>query len=142
MREDAADETATGDASAGRTDADGERYGDPIAYSAVTKGTPVLSASGAEFARVEHVLQDPDLDLFDGIAVRTDEGLRFVDAGQVAGITSGAVQTTIADTETDALPKPDGDPVFDVDPEEYQGNGLSSWFGRMFMREHWTRDRD
>lgn len=127
-----------------RTDMDAEAQGadEPIAYTALAKGTPVLSTSGAEFAKVEHVLQDPDLDLFDGIAVRTDEGLRFVDAGQVGRITSGAVRTTIADADTDALPQPDGDPVFEADPEEYQGNGLSAWFGRMFMREHWTRDRD
>jgi len=115
---------------------------EPIAYTALAKGAAVLSASGAEFAKVEHVLQDADLDLFDGLVVRTDEGLRFVDAGQVARITSAAVQTTVADAETDALPKPDGDPVFEADPDEYQGNGLSAWFGRMFMREHWMRDRD
>lgn len=116
--------------------------GQPIAYTALGKGVAVLSASGTEFAKVEHVLQDADLDLFDGIVVRTDGGLRFVDAGQVSRITSGAVHTTVADTETDALPKPDGDPVFEADPDEYQGNGLSAWFGRMFMREHWMRDRD
>ena len=115
---------------------------EPIAYTALAKGTPVLSTSGAEFAEVEHVLQDPDLDLFDGIAVRGDGGLRFVDAGQVSRITSGAVHTTITDAETDALPKPDGNPVFEADPEEYEGTGLSAWFGRMFMREHWTRDRN
>lgn len=116
--------------------------GQPIAYTALGKGVAVLSASGTEFAKVEHVLQDADLDLFDGIVVRTDEGLRFVDAAQVSRITSGAVRTTVADAETDALPRPDGDPVFEADPDEYQGNGLSAWFGRMFMREHWMRDRD
>ena len=114
---------------------------DPIAYTALAKGTAILTASGTEFGTVEHVLQDPSLDLFDGIAVNTKEGLRFVDADQVGTITRVAVQTTLTDEQIVSLPAPDGDAVLEADPEEYQGTGLSAWFGRMFLREHWTRDR-
>jgi hypothetical protein len=116
---------------------------DPIAYEALTKGTPVVTATGAEIGVVEHVLADSSLDLFDGLVVRTREGLRFVTADQVGLITVGAVNTKIADADVANLPQPhSGDAVFHDDPDEYDGNGLSRWFGKMFMREHWTRDRD
>jgi len=39
--------------------------GIPIAYSALEKGVPVVSASGREFGKVEHVLEIPAEDLFD-----------------------------------------------------------------------------
>jgi hypothetical protein len=113
---------------------------DPIAYSALPKGAKVLSVSGAEIGIVEHVLQDSSLDLFDGLAVKTPAGLRFVDARQVGTITASAVQTTVADDQIAALPRPDGDEVLAADPYEYQGNALSAWFGRMFLREHWKQE--
>jgi len=115
---------------------------DPISYEALTKGTPVLSASGSRFAVVEHVLQDPSLDLFDGLAVKDAHGLRFVDADQVTTITEDAVNTTLTDEQIATLPQPQGDAVLEADPEEFTGSGLSARFGRMFFREHWMRDRD
>jgi hypothetical protein len=115
---------------------------DPISYQALPKGARVLTSTGAEIGVVEHVLKDDSLDLFDGLAVKTPAGLRFVDANQVGTITTAAVHTTVTDDAVASLPQPDGDPVFEADPEEYQGNGLTNWFGRMFMREHWTRKDD
>lgn len=111
----------------------------PIAYTALDKGTPVLSAEGTEIGKVEHVLQDPSIDLFDGIAIKTSAGLRFVDAGLVGRITTRAVHTTLENAEAASLPEPQGTEVLDADPEEYEGTGLSAWFGRVFMREHWMR---
>ena len=107
----------------------------PISYLALTNGTPVLSSTGAEFGTVEHVLQDDALDFFDGLVVTTHEGRRFVDADQVRTITPSRVHTVAR------LPQPDGNAVLEADPTEYDGNGLSAWFGRMFLREHWMRDR-
>jgi hypothetical protein len=114
----------------------------PVSYEVIEKGTPVLSVSGTRFGTVEHVLSDSSLDLFDGIAVRVDGALRFVDASQASLLTRAAVHTSVTDDEVGSLPAPDGDPVLEADPQEYQGDGLSAWFGRMFMREHWTRDRN
>ena len=51
--------------------------GRPVSYQALAIGTPVLSSSGTPFGEVKHVLQVPELDLFDGIAVATKHGLRF-----------------------------------------------------------------
>ena len=59
-----------------RSDNPGE---DPaVSYLAAVPGTPVLTRSGTEIGTVEHVLQVPELDLFDGIVIATDWGLRFV----------------------------------------------------------------
>lgn len=115
---------------------------DPISYVALTKGTPVLASSGAEIGTVEHVLKDDSLDLFDGLAVKTHEGLRFVTADSVGRITTAAVQTTVADDQVDALPKPDGTAVLEADPEQFQGGELTAWFGKLFFREHWTTKKD
>jgi hypothetical protein len=115
----------------------------PIAYEALAKGTRVLTATGTEIGIVEHVLADYGLDLFDGLVVKTAEGLRFVTADQVALITTSAVHTKVSDADVANLQKPhEGDEVFHDDPEEYEGTGFQNWFGRMFLREHWMRDKD
>lgn len=113
----------------------------PVSYLALQNGTPVVTASGNEIGTVEHVLQDDALDFFDGLVVKTRHGRRFVDAREVLTITREQVGTSITDEQVDVLPQPDGNAVLEADPSEYDGNGLSSWFGRMFLREHWMRDR-
>jgi len=114
---------------------------DPIAYEALKKGTSVVTATGTEIGTVEHVLADASLDLFDGIVVKTASGNRFLTADQVGLITVGAVHAKVADASELQQPH-EGDAVFHDDPDEYDGNGLSKWFGKMFLREHWTRAKD
>jgi hypothetical protein len=115
---------------------------DPISYLALEKGTAVFTQSGTRIGTVEHVLQDSALDFFDGIVVETTKGRRFIDSDQIGTITRGAVATSLSDERAESLPEPDGSGVFEADPEEYQGTGVTAWFGRMFRREHWTRERD
>jgi hypothetical protein len=81
----------------------------PISYMALKKGTPVLGADGSEIARVEKVLDDPSLDLFDGITVQCDQGLRFVDADTVVEITDKYVRTSAKSAAE--LSQPDGPAV-------------------------------
>ncbi|MDQ1547154.1 MAG: hypothetical protein QOH69_2058 [Actinomycetota bacterium] len=115
----------------------------PIAYEALAKGTPVLSSTGTEIGIVEHVLADSSLDLFDGIVAKTHDGLRFVTADQVGLITTTAVHSKVADADIPNLQKPHtGDEVFEADPEQNTGGELNEWFGRHFLREHWTRPRN
>jgi hypothetical protein len=113
----------------------------PIAYTALKRRTPVLSASGTEIGTVHHVLQVEELDLFDGIAVKTDAGLRFIDRDQVATITAGAVHTNLTDEDAAQLPAPEGPEAFHEDPDEDGGPFLSDRLGRLFRREHWMRDK-
>lgn len=111
--------------------------GHAVSYEALEVGTPVLTSSGTQFGTVEHVLQVPELDLFDGIAVKTRHGLRFVDRDQVAEIMTTAVRCTFDDEAVPDLPAPHGTPVLRPDPGHDEGRTFSAWYGRLFGREHW-----
>ncbi len=112
--------------------------GTPIAYSALQKGTAVLTAAGRRFGSVEHVLEIPEEDLFDGLVVATDEGIRFVDRDQISSITDVAVTTLLNDAQAASLPKPDGAPVYTVDASKGTGHEISDWVNRVFGRGKWN----
>jgi hypothetical protein len=59
-----------------------------ISYDAAAAGTPVLSSSAARIGTLEHVLEVPELDLFDGIVVATQAGARL--SGAANRLLSGA----------------------------------------------------
>jgi hypothetical protein len=40
-----------------------------ISYQAAAPGTPVLSSTGTQIGTLEHVLEVPELDVFDGIVI-------------------------------------------------------------------------
>jgi hypothetical protein len=102
-----------------------------------------VSTTGTRIGIVEHVQADASLDLFDGLVVKTSEGLRFVDASQVGLITTAAVHSKVLDADIPNLQKPHtGDAVYEADPEQNTGGELNEWFGRHFLREHWTRARN
>jgi hypothetical protein len=135
-----------------------------ISYRAVGLGLPVVTHSGEQFAVVEHVLEVPDLDVFDGIVVYTGTGLgvvrpkseqqaraemlrvgqrmgwlRFVDADQVAAITPGYVKCTFEMPQVAGLPVPDGPPVFHPDMAIEDRAAAHHWFGQWFRRPRWTQ---
>jgi hypothetical protein len=114
--------------------------GMPIAYSALQKGTPVVSASGTQFGVVEHVLEIPAEDLFDGIVVSTAEGLRFVDRDQIDNITTTQVRCVLTDEQAQTLNPPDGALVYQANALQDTGSSLHDRFGRMFRRAHWHRE--
>ena len=112
--------------------------GRPISYMALQVGTPVVSSSGTQFGTVEHVLQIPREDLFDGIVVKTHHhGHRFVDRDQIDGITTAAVTCTVSDEAVDALPEPRGTLVLHPDIARDEGPSLTARWGRLFGRTHW-----
>ncbi len=113
--------------------------GTPISYEALAVKTPVLSSTGSEFGTVAHVLADEHLDVFDGIVVKTHDGIRFVDRDRIGAITTTAVTTTLADADVAALPKPDGEPIFEVDALQGIGPSLTAHLAKLFGRQHWTR---
>jgi hypothetical protein len=115
---------------------------DAISYEAAVVGTPVLSTSGAQIGTLEHVLEIPDLDLFDGIVIATHAGLRFIDADQVREITRSHIQSSLDDSQASQLPPPDGPPVYRVDALQYTGRSFHDVLGRLFRRPHWTREHD
>lgn len=113
-----------------------------VSYEGAVLGTPVLSSTGARIGKLEHVLQVPDLDLFDGIVVATHHGLRFIHADRVTRITRSHLDTDLDDAEAGQLPAPDGPPVYHVDALQYTGHNLHDYLGRVFGRPHWTREHD
>jgi hypothetical protein len=114
-----------------------------ISYLALDRGTPVLSSSGNEFGTVEHVLQVPELDLFDGIVVRVHHAgrhsHRFVDRDQIDKITRHRVRTLLTDEQAENLPAPTGTPIEVPEGPRRLGSHYNSIFGRMFGREHWRQ---
>ena len=98
--------------------------GTPIAYSALEKGTPVVSQSGHQFGTVERVLEVPAEDIFRGIVVATTAGLRFVDRDHVERITTSQVNCALSDAQAAALPAASA-----ADPGAGQGHRpKKSWF--------------
>jgi hypothetical protein len=113
---------------------------EPISYQALAVGTDIRTADGISIGTVAHVLQEPDLDLFDGIAIETSRGLRFVDRDQITTITTRTVTTTLTLSDAEKLPEPEGDPVYHVNALQDVGPALTARLGRMFRREHWIRN--
>jgi hypothetical protein len=79
---------------------------DPIAYTALQRGTPVQTVDGREFGTVAAVLVDEPVDVFDGINVETAQGTRFVDADQIGRIFTTYVCTSLSWDESANLPDP------------------------------------
>src|SRR5580698_6215026 len=109
--------------------------GRPISYEALPKGAAVLTSTGTQFGTVEHVLQIPELDLFDGIAVKTKHRLR-VDRDQITEITTTLVRCALTDEEAANLAAPKGALVLHPDTAHDEGSSLTARFGRLFGREH------
>ena len=114
----------------------------PISYQAATRGTPVLSSAGTQIGTLEHVLEVPEVDVFDGIVIATKDGLRFIDADYVQEITRGHIRCSLDDTQAAQLPPPQGSPVYRVDALADSGHSLHDIFGRLFRRPHWIREDD
>jgi hypothetical protein len=113
-----------------------------ISYMAAVKGTPVLSSTGTEIGTLEHVLQVPEVDVFDGIVIATKDGLRFIDADYVQQITRAQISTSLDDAQARSLTPPDGAPAYRVDALQDTGHSLHDVLGRMFRRPRWIREDD
>jgi len=82
--------------------------GHSVHYTAVTRGTPVYTADGAEIAKVDAVVDNYREHIFDGLVIETKDGeLRFVDAPEVARTAERAVTLTIDAEAAGKLPPPE-----------------------------------
>jgi len=73
--------------------------GHAISYKVLRRGTPVRSADGHELGKVRRVHEATRENIFDGIDIDTPDGVRFVDAPEVARIAERWVTTTFAAAE-------------------------------------------
>ena len=107
------------------TDATNEEH--PIHYSAVPRGTPVLSSDGVEVGTVEQVVDNYREHILDGFVIRTSDGeVRFADAPEVARTTNRAVTLTVDAQAAAELPPPEeGSPNY----KPRRGGRLSRMLG-------------
>ncbi|MDO8211283.1 DUF2171 domain-containing protein [Conexibacter sp. CPCC 206217] len=100
--------------------------GAPTSYLTLQRGVDVYDAAGAHVGKVDHVLADASIDIFDGIVVDTRSGSgghRFADSEQVEELFERGVVLNVA---ADALHDPEPGPAaLDVDPGEEE-SGLSA----------------
>ncbi len=90
-----------------------EDLGQPSSYLVLADGVPVYSSDGKELGKVEHVLDVPDDDIFDGFVIDTSVlpgGHRFVDAPEVEEIFERGVVLKIDAAEAESLPEPSENP--------------------------------
>ena len=102
----------------------------------------MLTSSGKQIGTLEHVLEVPAVDVFDGIVIATKAGLRFIDADYVQQITRSQIWCSLDDAQASKLSPPDGAPVYRVDALQDSGHSLHDILGRMFRRPHWSREDD
>ena len=89
-------------------------YGNPTSYLALEQGTDVISSDGDRVGRVEHVLADPDSDIFDGLVIDVESGpggLHFVDSEQVDELYERGCVLNVPAADIESLPKPAPSPA-------------------------------
>jgi uncharacterized protein YrrD len=88
--------------------------GQPSSYLSLKAGVPVYSCDGESIGEVEHVLADPDADIFDGLVLDTSVlpgGHRFVDAPEVEEIFERGVLLKLDRAAAERLPEPSENPA-------------------------------
>ena len=108
-------------------------HGDPISYQALQRGTPVVSSDTFELGAVESVIDNAKEHIFDGIVMRTGDGLLWVDAPEVARITEGRVTLTL-DAATAKEQLTDYAPGAPEYRANVRGGRLSRFFGGGWKR--------
>jgi hypothetical protein len=91
-----------------------EGLGQPSSYLTLKPGDAVYSSDGEKLGEIEHVLADPDVDVFDGIVLDTSVlpgGHRFADAPQVGEVYERGVVLKLSAAEARSLPEPSANPA-------------------------------
>lgn len=108
-------------------------HGDPIAYTALQPGTEIVSSDDLRLGSVERVIENKKENIFDGIVMRADDGLLWVDAPEVARIEERRVTLTI-DAEAAASELTDYAPGAPEYRANVGGGRLSRFFGGGWKR--------
>ena len=92
----------------------GVDHGQPASYLKLAAGVPLYSRDGQRLGEVEHVLGDPDADIFDGIVFDASPlpgGHRFVDASDVDEIYERGVVLKLDAGSAERLHRPGPTPA-------------------------------
>jgi len=78
---------------------------DPVSWFLIERGWKVLDAAGKDVGRVEEVVGDTGVDIFNGLSISTGllAGARYVPAEVVGSITEGNVQLRLSGDEIQHL---------------------------------------
>jgi hypothetical protein len=88
-----------------------EDDGVAVHYTALRRGIPVISSDAQEVGTVVRVLDNYREHIFDGLVIRTSDGVeRFVDAPEVARTAERAVTLNISAAQVAELGPPDEGP--------------------------------
>jgi uncharacterized protein YrrD len=102
--------------------------GPPASYLTLSEGVRVYSREGESLGEVEHVLADPEVDVFDGFVIDTSVlpgGRRFVDASQVESIHERGVLLNLDQESAQRLPEPSANPAaMEAGPDDLAGEGI------------------
>ena len=88
--------------------------GAPASYLTLSRGLPVYSSDGQRIGEVEHVLAEPEKDIFDGIVFDASPlpgGHRFVDAPEVEEIFERGVLLKLDAAAAEGLHQPSPNPA-------------------------------
>ena len=108
-------------------------HGDPIAYTALQRGTAIVSSDDLQLGIVERVIENKKEHIFDGIVMRTDSGMLWVDAPEVRHIAERRVTLTI-DAETAGQELTSYAPGAPEYRANVRGGRLSRFFGGGWKR--------
>ena len=112
--------------------------GAPTSYLALADGVPVYSSDGEDLGKVEHLLAEPEEDIFDGFVIDTSVlpgGHRFVDAPEVEAIYERGVVLKIDAAAAKELPEPSANPgVLEADGDDAPPSPLQQKLGRAWDR--------
>jgi uncharacterized protein YrrD len=112
--------------------------GAPSSYLTLGEGVAVYSSDGQAVGKVEHVLADPDVDVFDGIVLDKSVlpgGHRFVDAPEVAEIYERGVVLAIDAEHAHQLPEPSANPAeIEIGPDDMTKDDLGDKLRRAWDR--------
>jgi hypothetical protein len=92
-----------------------------VHYTALRAGTPVISSDGQDVGRVVRVLDNYREHIFDGLVIKTPDGVeRFVDAPEVTRTAERAVTLSITAAQVNELGPPE------------EGSGVTGSVKRLF----------
>ena len=78
---------------------------DPIAWRAVTYGTPILTTDGTRLGTVHEMLGSDEEDIFHGVRFAADKHQDvMIPASEISSMTSSAVMTSMTAAEVAGLP--------------------------------------
>ena len=113
--------------------------GAPIAYTVLGSGVPVITSDEVTIGTVASVLAADHQDIFHGLLVKTDQGIRFIEAADIGQLHEHGVDLRIDAAAAAELPGPEHSaPVYDEDPA-LQTHWRHLWH-KMTLRNDWTKE--